>query len=402
MRTADIKLACVILPLVLLTFLISCRQQPAAVVAVPKAGDLTPGLPDTSQADETPPAVVAENALPTLENRAASSPTPRNTAMAPTTVVVPATAVPTIAASPSPPATETAVASATPDPYGPYTIASLAGRSYGGGALEIVERLELNERFARYLITYPSDGLTIYGFMNVPNEGSKFPVAIVLHGYVDPEAYETLAYTSRYADVLAEAGYFVIHPNLRGFPPSEGGEDAYRTGLAADVMNLIAIIRAQSSDPEGPLRRADPEAIHLWGHSMGGGVALRVATILDAPYLRAAVLYGAMSGDEKQNYEKILEWSGGNSGPFELAAPEETLQAISPIYHLERITAPISIHHGEGDETVPPEWSADLCARLEALGHPVECFSYHAAPHTFYGDWEELFNRRVIAFFERY
>ena len=167
-------------------------------------------------------------------------------------------------------------------------------------------------------------------------------------------------------------------------------------------MNLMAIIREQSRDPLGPLRRADPEAIHLWGHSMGGGVALRVATIINAPYLRAAVLYGAMSGDEVQNYEKILVWSDGRSGSSELAAPPETLRAISPIYHLERITAPISIHHGEGDETVPPDWSADLCARLEAIDHPFECFTYHAAPHTFYGDWEDLFNRRVIEFFDRY
>jgi uncharacterized protein len=401
MRIADLKLATIILLLGLLTFLISCRQQPAAVVPVPNAGETTPDLPATSQVTETP-ASMAELALPAAADTADPSRTPQTTAVATSTAVTSTTVMATITASPSPPATETAVPTATPDPYAPYMIASLAGRSYGGGALEIVERLELNDRFARYLITYPSDGLTIYGFMNVPNEGSKFPVAIVLHGYVDPDAYETLAYTSRYADVLAEAGYFVIHPNLRGFPPSDEGEDAYRTGLAADVMNLIAIIREQSSDPEGPLRRADPEALHLWGHSMGGGVALRVATILNAPYLRAVVLYGAMSGDEKQNYEKILAWSGGNSGPFELAAPEEMLQAISPIYHLEEITAPISIHHGEGDETVPPEWSADLCARLEAIGHAVECFTYHAAPHTFYGDWEELFNRRVIAFFERY
>jgi len=315
----------------------------------------------------------------------------------------------TVSATPTPSATATAAPTRTPtpapsptaDPYAAYRIEALAARPYGGGQLQLIERMESNDVFARYLIEYPSDGLAIQGFMNVPHEGSKFPVAIVLHGYIDPDVYETLDYTTRYADVLAEAGYLVIHPNMRGFPPSDEGDDAFRSGLAIDILNLIAIVREQSLDPEGPLRRADRDAIYLWGHSMGGGAALRVATVLNEPYLRAAVLYGAMSGDEALNYEKIREWSGGRSGDFELAAPPETLQAISPIDHLERITAPLSIHHGEADETVPPAWSDELCARLEALGKAHECFTYHAAPHTFYGDWEALFNRRVIEFFSR-
>jgi dienelactone hydrolase len=385
---------------ILIVLTLSCRQQPAAVAPL---SSVVVSAPTES-----------ENG-PVLEPLATTSPTA--VTAAPTKTAVPSatptnTATPTSSPTAPEAATETASVTPTPDPYAAHSISALAARAYGGGELEIVERMETNERFARYLITYPSDGLTVYGFMNVPHEGSRFPVAIVLHGYINPADYDTLAYTSRYADALADAGYFVLHPNLRGFPPSEEasssdeasseGEDAFRTGLAADVLNLIAIVREQSSDPEGPLRRADAEAIHLWGHSMGGGVVLRVAAVLREPYLRAGVLYGAMSGDEVQNYEKILQWSEGNSGQFELAASPEALQAISPIHHLQRINTPLSIHHGEGDETVPAQWSADLCARLQALDHPVECFTYNAAPHTFYGAWEELFNKRVVEFFDRY
>lgn len=369
--------------------LFSCRSQPSAVVPVSSDVVTAPARDGDSPVTQTPAAALPTAVPITATNTAVSTP------------LLSHTPLPSPGVTPSPAATTASTLTPTPDPYDVYTIEALVARAYGGGELEIVERLETNERFARYLITYPSDDLTIYGFMNVPHEGSRFPVAIVLHGYINPAGYDTLAYTSRYADALADAGYFVIHPNLRGFPPSDEGEDAFRTGLAVDVLNLIAIIREQSSDPEGPLRRADPEAIHLWGHSMGGGVALRVATILNKPYLRAAVLYGAMSGDEVQNYEQILVWSDGRSGSFELAAPPEAQQAISPVNYLERITAPLSIHHGEGDETVPPQWSADLCARLQAVDHPVECFTYNAAPHTFYGAWEELFNERVIAFFDR-
>ena len=307
---------------------------------------------------------------------------------------------PTWPAASQPSPTTTLPPSATPDPYAQYSIKALAARAKGGGELEIVETLENNDQFARYLITYPSDGLTIYGFMNVPHDGTDFPVALVLHGYVPPEEYETVAYTRRYADALVEAGYLVIHPNFRNYPPSDSGPDAFRVGFAQDVLNLIAIIREQSQDPAGPLRRADADNIHLWGHSMGGGVALRVITVNNAAYMKAAVLYGSMSGDERLNYGRIQQWSNNTRGSFELNAPPEALAAISPIEHLDRITTPISIHHSYADERVPVEWSEDLCARLEARQHPVECFFYNDAPHTFIPPWDDLFIRRYVNFFE--
>jgi dipeptidyl aminopeptidase/acylaminoacyl peptidase len=288
------------------------------------------------------------------------------------------------------------------DPYLSLSVEELAGRAYGGGELIIEETLEQNEKFARYLIRYPSDGLSITGYMNVPNEGSKFPVAIVLHGYIPPAAYETLAYTQRYADALAEAGYFVIHPNLRNYPPSDSGPDLFRTGMAVDVLNLIAIIKEQSLDPLGPLRRAAADDINLWGHSMGGGIALRVVTVNNDEAIKTAVLYGAMSGDEALNYGRILEWSGGRRGDFELAGSQDVLEAISPINYLERIEAAISIHHSDGDDVVPLEWSLDLCRRLEELGKQVECHTYNGAPHTFNGVWDEVFTERFIRFFSRY
>lgn len=328
-----------------------------------------------------PTAVSTVTSLPSATRPAPFTPTPL-----PATVTPPATAVP----------------SPTPDPYAGLTIDALAARSYGGGQLQIEDVLDENDTFARYLITYPSDGLTIYGYMDVPNEGQKFPVAIVLHGYIDPDEYEVIAYTERYTRALVEAGYFVIHPNFRNYPPSDSGPDPFRTGYAIDVLNLIAIIREQSQDPYGVLRRADADHIHLWGHSMGGGVALRVITVNPAPYIRAAVLYGSMSGDEALNYGRIRTWSGGQRGHFELAASPGTLRAISPIYHLDRIRAPISIHHSADDDVVPVAWSEQLCALLQALEHPTECFTYHGQPHTFRGNGDIVFRERFISFFKQH
>ncbi len=284
----------------------------------------------------------------------------------------------------------------TPDPYAGLTVADLAARDYGGGELQIEETLAVNEAFTRTLVTYPSDGLTVYGFMNVPQGEGPFPVVLVLHGYVDTANYNTLAYTTRYADALARAGYLTIHPNFRNYPPSDEGPNPFRIGYAVDVLNLIAIVKEQSGKP-GPLRQAGPDAIGLWGHSMGGGITLRAITVV--PGVKAAVLYGSMSGDEKKNHEKILIWSNGQRGQEELNTSEEDLQRISPIFHLDQIEAAVSVHHGEADATVPLEWSVDLCQRLEELGKTVECFTYPGQPHTFRGEGDQLFIQRVAAFF---
>jgi dipeptidyl aminopeptidase/acylaminoacyl peptidase len=318
-----------------------------------------------------------------------------------TSITEPATQTPFLTPTvlPSATATATLAPSPTPDPYAAYRMQTLISRSYGGGEVRIEETLQVTSFFTRTLISYPSDGLRIYGFMNVPKQGQPpYPVIIANHGYINPLLYETLDYTTRYADAFARAGFLVLHPNLRGYPPSEGGENLFRVGMAVDVLNLIALVTQTGGQP-GALEQANPQAIGLWGHSMGGGISTRVVTI--DRNLRAVVLYGAMSADERLNFEAISRWSQGQRGVEELMVSEEELRTISPIYYLDRVQAAVSIHHGGSDELVPVGWSHDLCQRLQDLAKQVECFIYPGQPHTFHGDQDLEFIQRSIEFFNR-
>lgn len=316
------------------------------------------------------------------------------------TSTIPATITPTVIPSATPTKEATPTATLTTDPWVGLSIASLAARAYGGGTVQVVETLAVNSYFTRTLITYPSDDLNIYGFMNIPKVGDPpYPVVIALHGYINPEIYNTVDYTTRYADALAREGFLVLHPNLRGYPPSDEGNNLFRVGMAIDVLNLIALVKEQGGKA-GALSVADPNNIGIWGHSMGGGISTRVITV--SPDVRAAVLYGAMSGDEKQNFERILNYfSNGERGKEELNFPEEAFESISPINYIDRIQAAISIHHGENDQDVPLAWSLDLCRRLRELEKPVECYTYEDQAHTFNGDGDNLFIMQMIDFYNR-
>ena len=311
-------------------------------------------------------------------------------------------AVPTFTVAP--PATVTSsptvipTFSPTPDPYSAWTIDYLRARTYEGGQIEFLEVLGQNLYLTRYLIRYPSDGLNIYGFANIPNEAGAYPVIIALHGYLDPAIYNTLDYTTHYADALASAGYIVLHPNLRGYAPSDSGENLFRVGMAIDVLNLIALVQLQSGGAD-PLGTARPDRIGLWGHSMGGGITTRVLTVTDD--VRAAVLYAAMSGDERKNFEAIYQWSGQARGLEELNMPDEALNRISPMYFLNNINAAVSIHHGTADATVPLDWSVTTCDQLTTLGKNVECIYYENMPHTFYGSGDEEFIQNTVQFFNQ-
>jgi uncharacterized protein len=292
--------------------------------------------------------------------------------------------------------TASQVSTATPQPYAELTVAGLMARGYGGGALEIKQTLARTGAFTRQLIAYPSDGLTIYGFMNVPTGKGPFPIIIAVHGYINPGVYETLDYTTRYADALARAGYLVLHPNLRNYRPSDEGPNLFRIGYAIDVLNLIALVKQQAGKP-GPLQLANGNAIGLWGHSMGGGISIRVLTV--SPDVRAAVLYGAMSGDEMKNLERFGRRSNRNRPRPELDVPRDIWPQISPVFYLDQIQAAVSIHHGDQDESVPLQWSLDLCGQLRVLKKTVECFIYTGQPHTFRGKSDQLFVSRMTTFF---
>jgi pimeloyl-ACP methyl ester carboxylesterase len=175
----------------------------------------------------------------------------------------------------------------------PYSLEALAEREYGLGELTVEYPWHNEAEFTRYYITYDSDNLTIHGFVNIPKGKGPFPVVIALHGYIPPSEYQTLDYSTRYADAIAQNGYIVLHPNMRNFPPSDspGRTRDFQAGYVVDVMNLLAYVK-EAGQKGSILKPLTFSNMGIWGHSLGGGVALRMTNLV--PEIKATVLYGAV------------------------------------------------------------------------------------------------------------
>jgi len=299
----------------------------------------------------------------------------------------------------TPEPTGTPAAVPTANPYESYTIDHLRTRKYGGGDLQNLGPMGQNDGFTRYSMEYPSDGLKVYGFVNVPSGEGPFPVIIALHGYVNPLEYVTLDYTTDAADGLTRQGYIVVHPNLRNFPPSDNGDIMFRAGYAVDVLNLIDLIQQNAGKP-GLFEKTNAGRIGIWAHSMGGDVALKVAVV--SPYVKAILLYSSMSGDEQKNSQYFNFMLGSDENRKEMLVSPAVFKAVSPFTYYRDISAAIQIHHGTGDTAIPIAWAQETCQALKDVGRKVECFYYGGADHTFRTRYMTDFSARMDDFFAKY
>ena len=309
------------------------------------------------------------------------------------------TAVPTVTPYPTPTRASTWTPEATLTPplnaYSQYSIESLRKREYGGGQVEVTQKIYQNKVYTRYIIRYPSDGLTIYGYADIPRGEGRYPVIIMLHGKSDPGGYSILAQDTGYSEMFASDGYIVLHPNLRDYQPSDHGDNRFMVGMAVDVLNLIALVKSGTGQ-DGIFKRANPERLGLWAFSMGGAVALKVLTV--SSDVKAAFLYSPMSGDDYLN-AGFLAKTGDADAQLVLTLPPLVFMGISPQNFYKYITAAVDIHHGMVDSVIPPGWSQNTCTQLKTLGKIINCYFYEGMNHVFDGNGGVKLKLRMSNFF---
>ena len=303
----------------------------------------------------------------------------------------------------------------------PYTIDGLRQHDFKSGSVQIRSTLDENDKFTTYLIDYPSDGLTITGVMLIPAGAGPFPVILMNHGFFSRSVYSPGDGTDRASAFLAGHGYITLASDYRSWGDSDTGHSFFYSGLVIDVVNLIGAIPS--------IEQADPDRIGMWGHSMGGGVTMKVLTV-DAR-VKAAVLYSPVSADfvdlinrwgmgcfgDVAQGELIVGCNSSDVIPSDLpqnlqdayrfaASDADTLKEISPFYHLDKVNVPIQIHYGTEDgkflSGTPPQWSVKLTQGLRDAGKQAELLQYEGEGHSFIGQPWFDFMARTLRFFDKY
>lgn len=273
---------------------------------------------------------------------------------------------------------------------------------YTGSDFEFGNVLANTQWYTRYTIFYQADGLRLSGIMNVPKGDGPFPVLILNHGYIDPAIYTNGRGLKREQDFFARNGYTVIHPDYRNhaFSDKDPNNDRYfRIGYVKDVIGVILAI--QSLEDE----RFDTDRIGMLGHSMGGGITMKVA-VIRPDLIQAAVLYGPMSADERDNF---LKWTVPR---VETAAYIEAAfgsiennpkfwDGISAISYFDQLDVPILIQQGENDASTPKEWAQRIYDTLSDNRKDVQIDIYPAERHEFGPYWSDFMWRSKEFFDEK-
>ena len=231
----------------------------------------------------------------------------------------------------------------------------------------------INENYMSEMkpISYQSrDGLTIHGYLTLPvnSDGKKLPVIINPHG--GPWARDYWGFNSE-VQFFANRGYAVLQMNFRGSVGygREFWEISFKEWgktMQDDITDGVNWLIEEGI--------ADKNKIAIYGASYGGYATL--AGLAFTPDLYACgVDYVGVS-----NIFTLLEtlppyWELGRQMMYEMIGNPETekelLKAASPLFHADKIKAPLFIAQGANDPRVKKSESDQIVEALKNRGIDV-------------------------------
>tara|TARA_B100001287_G_C22685444_1_gene533177 strand:+ start:3950 stop:5875 length:1926 start_codon:yes stop_codon:yes gene_type:complete len=264
----------------------------------------------------------------------------------------------------------------------------------------------LNEKDMAFMtpISYKSrDGLTIPGYLTLPlnyKKNEKIPVIVNPHG--GPWARDNWGFDSQ-VQFLANRGYAVLQMNFRG---SVGyGRDFWEASfkqwgktMQDDITDGVNWLIDEGI--------ADPDRIGIYGASYGGYATL--AGLAFTPDLYACgVDYVGVS-----NIFTLLEtlppyWELGRQMMYEMIGnpetEEELLRAASPLFHIDKIKAPLFVAQGANDPRVKQAESDQIVNALKLKGIDVPYMLKEDEGHGFYNESNQFdFYREMITFLNKH
>lgn len=271
---------------------------------------------------------------------------------------------------------------------------------------ELAPWLDEEEMAAMLPVSYTTrDGLHIEAYLTLPagltmEAACQLPVVVHPHG--GPWTRDTWGYNAE-CQFLANRGYAVFQMNFRastGFGRrfNEAGFKQWGRAMQDDITDGVAWLVEQGI--------ADPARVAIYGASYGGYAALAGVTFTPDLYA-CAVDYVGVS-----NLLTFMEtvppyWKPMLDMMHEMVGNPETdhdmMVACSPVYHADRIVAPLLIAQGANDPRVNKAESDQMVEALRQRGIEVEYMVKDNEGHGFSNQENRFdFYRAMECFFAKH
>ena len=232
-------------------------------------------------------------------------------------------------------------------------------------------------------ISYKSrDGLIIHGYLTLPKgkEAKNLPVVVNPHG--GPWVRDNWGFNSE-VQLLASRGFAVLQMNYRGSTGYgrsfwEAGFKQWGGKMQNDITDGVEWLIQQGF--------ADPKRVAIYGASYGGYAVLAGLAFTPDVYA-CGVDYVGVSNIFTMIKTIPSYWKPLMAEFYEKVGhpekEEEFLRSISPVFHADKIKAPLFIAQGARDPRVNKSESDQMVAALAARGIKVEYMVKENEGHGF-------------------
>ena len=252
-------------------------------------------------------------------------------------------------------------------------------------------------------ITYKArDGLTIHGYLTLPvgTSSRDLPLVVVPHG--GPSARDAWGFDSE-AQFLANRGIAVLQVNYRGSTGygkafHQAGFKQWGRAMQDDLTDGVLWAVEQGI--------ADKSRLAIYGGSYGGYAALAGATFTPDLYACAVSYVGP------SNLFTLLESIPPYWKPFiemeyeEIGDPvkdKELLEAVSPVFHADKIKIPLFVAQGANDPRVNKAESDQIVEAVRKTGKDVVYMVKENEGHGFHNEENRFdFYRALEEFFRKH
>ena len=252
-------------------------------------------------------------------------------------------------------------------------------------------------------ISYKSrDGLTINGYLTLPKDSSDKNLPVIVNPHGGPWARNRWGFNSE-VQFLANRGYAVLQMNFRGSTGygrnfKEIGFKQWGKSMQDDVTDGVHWLINEGI--------ADKDRIGIYGGSYGGYATLAGLTFTPELYACGVDYVGP------SNIFTLLNslppyWELYRQMFYEMVGnPEddkELLEEISPVFHVDKIKAPLFVAQGANDPRVKQAESDQIVEALQSKGIDVQYMLKENEGHGFHNEENRMeFYNAMIEFLNKH